>query len=88
MILSLGFIVVIILVKPNHRSFEVVLIDCAVNNMVTSFEPCDTFQLPYLLQYPHSTYIILFQLIFSYNVPGFPILFTVDSTHNTRIYAY
>ena len=52
MIISLGFIVPNVLVKPNRSSIEVVLIDCAVNtNIVTSLELCDTFQLPYVLQY-------------------------------------
>jgi hypothetical protein len=48
MIISLAFIVQSFLVNPYHSSFEVVLINCAVNtNMVTSLELCDTFQLPY-----------------------------------------
>jgi len=61
MIISLGFIVPNVLVKPNHSCFEDVLIDSAVNtNIVTTLELRDTFQLPYLLQYLHSMYIILF----------------------------
>ena len=62
MIISLGFVVANILVKSDHNSLEFVSIDCAVDtNIVTTLELYDTFQLPYLLQYPHSTYIILFQ---------------------------
>jgi len=38
-----------ILVKSDHSSLAVVLIDCAVDtNIVTSLELHDTFQLPYL----------------------------------------
>jgi hypothetical protein len=72
-----------ILIKPNHISFAVVLIDCAVNtNTVTSLQRCDTFQLPYYCSIQFQRTGSCSSSIFSSSVPGFPMLYTVDNTHN------